>query len=418
MAGDAFVLSFKTGPADLFPPRLSNSLPRPNALNVELQPILNLIYSEPADPASVKADMVKLFRSSDMAPIKGQVRYYTVGDRSVISFFPSQVLAPNQQYKVQVEAGLKDLLGNTEVAQKTFSFKTGTTVLQPLPIDRFESGLDNWLEPQQSGSTNGIVTEKTGRVIDTERVNLLSQSSKSMRLNYGWEATASSWLIREYLNTGTPKNVRFDNTSVLQALVFGDGSGTQFRFCVDDRVPSYAAENHEVSPWYTIDWLGWKWVQWDMSSEAAGSWLGDGRLDGSLGFDSIQLSYKSGSSLAGSIYIDDLQFAKKIVSAAEKEPNLQAPAAFDLLQNHPNPFNSETVITYRLAEPAATLRLLIYDVSGRLVRALFEGEQGAGEHQLTWNGHDDQGRAVASGIYFCFIHTGREQSVRSMILAK
>jgi N-acetylmuramoyl-L-alanine amidase len=417
-AGDAFVITFKTGPADLFPPRLSNSSPRPNALNVDLLPIINLIYSEPADPASVKPDMIKLFRSSDMTQISGLVRYYVAGERSVISFFPSQTLSQNQQYKVQVEAGLKDLLGNTEIAQKTFSFKTGTTVLQPLPIDRFESGLDNWLEPQQSGSTGGIITEKTGRVIDVEHVNLLSKSTKSMRLNYAWDSTATTWLIREYLNTGTPKNVRFDNTNVLQALVFGDASGTQFRFCVDDRVPNYAAENHEVSPWYTIDWLGWKWVQWDMSTDAAGSWLGDGRLDGSLGFDSIQLSYKTGGNLSGTIYIDDLQFAKKTSVLVERDPAEQIPATFELLQNYPNPFNGETVIKYKLAEPAATVRLEVFDVSGRLVCTLFNGEQGAGEHQLTWNGRDEQGHTVASGIYFYMINTGQEQAARAMILAK
>lgn len=417
-AGDAFVLTFKTGPADLFPPRLSNSLPRPNATNVELQPIINLIYDEPADPSSIPADMIKLFRSSDLTRINGQIRHYTVGGRSVISFFPAQTLAQNQPYKVQVEAGIKDLLGNAEIAQKTFSFRTGTSVLQPLPIDRFETGLENWLEPQQSGSTSGIITEKTARSYDSEHVNLHSQSSKSMRLDYGWDTAASTWLIREYLNSGAPKNVRFDKTSVLQALVFGDGSGTQFRFCLDDRVPNYTAANHEVSPWYTIDWLGWKWIQWDMSSEPAGTWLGDGSLDGALAFDSIQLGYKAGAALSGTIYIDDLQFAKKTAVGVEQEPETARPETFALLQNYPNPFNAETLITYHLAEPASAVHVTIVDVRGRLVCTLFNGSQAAGAHQLVWNGQDEQGHAVASGVYFYLLDNGRERNVRSMILAR
>jgi hypothetical protein len=84
------------------------------------------------------------------------------------------------------------------------------------------------------------------------------------------------------------------------------------------------------------------------------------------------------------------------------------PKAFSLSQNYPNPFNPMTTIRYTIPEVTGKVpvRLAIHDLRGRLVRQLFTGEQGSGYYQLTWDGRDESGQAVGSGIYLYTIHAG------------
>jgi len=65
---------------------------------------------------------------------------------------------------------------------------------------------------------------------------------------------------------------------------------------------------------------------------------------------------------------------------------------------YPNPFNPATRVAWALAAPG-TVRLVLYDARGRLVRTLAEGPREAGEYETTWNGTDDRGRRVAAGTY-------------------
>jgi len=86
--------------------------------------------------------------------------------------------------------------------------------------------------------------------------------------------------------------------------------------------------------------------------------------------------------------------------------------------NFPNPFNPVTLISYDLPGPAV-VALRVYDLSGRLVRTLTDAEPvAAGRHTTPWDGQDDAGRDVASGVYFYRLETGEESLSRRMILLK
>ncbi|MFQ5674547.1 MAG: choice-of-anchor D domain-containing protein [bacterium] len=94
------------------------------------------------------------------------------------------------------------------------------------------------------------------------------------------------------------------------------------------------------------------------------------------------------------------------------------PEQFALLQNFPNPFNPETSIRYNLPK-ATSVSILIYDLLGRKVRTLIDNEQkGAGYFTTRWNGLDDSGRQVASGVYFYRLKTSSQTISRKMILMK
>ena len=81
------------------------------------------------------------------------------------------------------------------------------------------------------------------------------------------------------------------------------------------------------------------------------------------------------------------------------------PDEYRLHPNVPNPFNPRTEIRFDLPESVAGLGLWIHDVAGRRVATLAEGPHDAGIHRVVWNGEDDLGRPVASGVYLYRLET-------------
>lgn len=88
-----------------------------------------------------------------------------------------------------------------------------------------------------------------------------------------------------------------------------------------------------------------------------------------------------------------------------------------LHQNVPNPFNPQTTIRYDL--PASShVRLSIFDTTGRRIRTLVDEEQSAGSREAVWNGRDDAGNSVSSGVYFYVLDAGKERLTRKLVLLK
>jgi hypothetical protein len=105
------------------------------------------------------------------------------------------------------------------------------------------------------------------------------------------------------------------------------------------------------------------------------------------------------------------------VSAAVEEPVAAAPVRSTLAQNSPNPFNPATVIGYELAN-AGQVELRVYDLNGRMVRELVNASQAAASYQVEWDGRDDLGRQLASGVYFYQLNAPGITETRRMVLAK
>jgi hypothetical protein len=94
--------------------------------------------------------------------------------------------------------------------------------------------------------------------------------------------------------------------------------------------------------------------------------------------------------------IDNLEIQEHITSAGSGNG---LPSTFALMQNYPNPFNPSTTIRYQLpVETRTTLR--IYDVTGRLVRTLVDELKKAGTYAMSWDGKNDAGLTVSTGVYF------------------
>ncbi|MFH0880500.1 MAG: FlgD immunoglobulin-like domain containing protein [Lentisphaerota bacterium] len=93
------------------------------------------------------------------------------------------------------------------------------------------------------------------------------------------------------------------------------------------------------------------------------------------------------------------------------------PRDFGMDQNQPNPFNPATQIAYRLPVDG-NVRLAIYNILGQQIRALVNGFTPAGVYSAVWDGRDDAGRQVASGVYLYRLDAGKFSTVKRMMLLK
>jgi len=124
------------------------------------------------------------------------------------------------------------------------------------------------------------------------------------------------------------------------------------------------------------------------------------------------------SRFTGTIYFDDLEIEVSNTVTIVKNDKV-IPMTYSLYQNYPNPFNPSTIISYTLPE-VTRITLKIYDVLGREVKTLINGEQPAGVYRLNWNGDNNFGSKVASGIYIYRIEAGSGKFIQTkkMILLK
>ncbi len=112
-------------------------------------------------------------------------------------------------------------------------------------------------------------------------------------------------------------------------------------------------------------------------------------------------------------------YDQSFVSISPESENI--PDGFSLGANYPNPFNPSTTIPFALPA-AADVRIEIFNVLGQPVRTLLDEKRAAGEHMITWNGRDNNGRAVESGLYLYRVRVsdanGTASQVRKMLLTK
>ncbi len=101
----------------------------------------------------------------------------------------------------------------------------------------------------------------------------------------------------------------------------------------------------------------------------------------------------------------------------DEEDVSQLPKEFDLNQNYPNPFNPTTVIEYALPK-TAQVKIQVYNILGQKVRSLVDEPQEPGYKTIYWDGKDDSGREISSGIYFYRIVAGNFVKCKKMALLK
>ena len=118
------------------------------------------------------------------------------------------------------------------------------------------------------------------------------------------------------------------------------------------------------------------------------------------------------------IYIKDLILSfRENYSSSLSSKNKLVPRSFSLYQNFPNPFNPSTTIAYNLNEKSYVY-VVVYDLSGRLVKTLFYGSQDVGYNSLVWDSTNNENEPISGGLYIYSVRTDNSLLSKKMLLLK
>jgi hypothetical protein len=106
-----------------------------------------------------------------------------------------------------------------------------------------------------------------------------------------------------------------------------------------------------------------------------------------------------------------------ITGIQDQEKMNSALKTFMILKTYPNPFNYSTTIEYTVPEPGI-VRIMIFDMNGKLIRILNNENQVSGKHQIIWEGTDNLGKLLPNGIYNCIVNFQNKVLSNKMILIK
>ncbi len=357
VAGGDFELLIKTGLEDQIAPKIIDQYPIVDGSSPEIRPVIRIVYDEKLLESSVGNDAISVSETASGNTVSGTIKYTDVNNKGVIHFFPTTDLENDLSYKVTVKSGLEDMFGNgTDLASFNFTVKEEKITELNKISNGFDSDISGWWQPSESGSTTGVIPKETSIEHSTTMKVISAGSDGSMKLNYSWDLEKSSWYIREYFVSKTSTSYKFNIDNVLQMYVFGDGSNNQFRFMIKDGNYEF-----EASSWFTIDWVGWKLISWDLSKDDATGWVnGNGIIDGSTGFfmDGIHLKHIEGAKSKSFLYFDELRYVKR--SGYGLSTNDEK---YIEVRLYPNPTSG----TINIVSDTDIEKVEIYDMTGQLV---------------------------------------------------
>ena len=225
------------------------------------------------------------------------------------------------------------------------------------------------------------------------------------------EATAHTYQGAKALGVKTDGNWRVTYTPAepvdpfgYEALHFafhpGDARGTTLILSLDgSRMNLLSKEPEDIR--VELDDSSWQIIEIPLASMGFG--------------DAITSIFFTGR-MEGTFYLDDIRLVAaeppaSITAVTEDYAATRLPS-FTLNQNYPNPFNSATVIRFALPV-TADVDLAIFNLAGQRVATLAERVRQAGTYTVRWDGHDDDGRALASGVYLYRLRTGDGQQIET-----
>ncbi len=173
--------------------------------------------------------------------------------------------------------------------------------------------------------------------------------------------------------------------------------------------------------------LGWNHNGWTTNffPESSGNlWVlesspihidGDGQTDYSIPGSSLTITVSSDNTVWIGTTAGISQFRPDTPSPVTTGAGI--PARFAIRGNSPNPFNPSTTISFTLPS-SSRAELAVYSITGQRVRTLLSGPMTAGTHSAMWDGRDDSGKAVSSGVYLVRLRAGKTVSSHKMLLMK
>jgi len=241
----------------------------------------------------------------------------------------------------------------------------------------------------------------------------------------------TSWTTYTSGNSGLPENTVHAITRDLSGnFWFGTDSGV-VKFDGADNWTAYDTANSGIAPGpvlaITIDSSGNIWF----GHEQTGSfpiWVS--KFDGLSTWETHDIRYgvevnisvvDAATDSTGKIWFatngDGLSLYEPDPVDVTESENETIPSDYNLEQNYPNPFNASTIIRYSLPEHSK-VTISIYNTLGQLTKVLVDAYKPAGNHTILWDGTDQNGESVVSGVYMYGIKAGNFVDARKMIMLK
>ena len=152
------------------------------------------------------------------------------------------------------------------------------------------------------------------------------------------------------------------------------------------------------------------------STGVVGSLITDESGQATVGFSlDNQKTYYFGCHAAGATNAYTVLAPSIVTGVDDGHGNL--PNAYDLAQNYPNPFNPTTTISFSL-QRACRADIKVYNILGQCVRTIADGAFEAGRHDVEWDGRDERGRTLSSGVYVYRLRTADFTASRKMLRIK
>lgn len=244
-----------------------------------------------------------------------------------------------------------------------------------------------------------------------------------------WHITAnrkhsgdSSWYC------GNEGQFVYDNNmqnNYLESISFVIGQNAQLSFWCWYEFPNYGTnglyvEVNDGGGWKVFDFIGsggalgalptgndWLEYKYDLSDYPAGTSL------------TLRFRFQSDDeTVTEGVYIDDVKIQQKETGPSTAAPSIKNNLKnYTLYQNYPNPFNPATTIKFTLEKPES-VNIKIYDIKGALIRELMNKKANAGSNKIVWDGKNEHGNIVTSGIYFYRISAGKFSKTKRMVFIR
>jgi hypothetical protein len=211
----------------------------------------------------------------------------------------------------------------------------------------------------------------------------------------------------------TPPNNDFLITPRVQL-----GTNSAIKFYAKSHTAQYGLERFRVgvSLLPTILPQGFQWINGEYT-EAPIAWTEYVFDLSAYDNQTVRVALRCVSNDAFVFYVDDFSLHSNGGIIVDNDDPTIPTIGTRLQGNYPNPFNPETTIRFSVKE-ATPVTIEIYNTKGQLVKTLINEAKEAGNHSVVWNGKDNSGRSVSSGVYFYKMNAGKYSSTKKMIMMK
>ncbi|MRR20198.1 hypothetical protein EG827_08380 [bacterium] len=323
---------------------------------VTLYPRITVHFDAPVDHASATGG-IRLLNSQSVALTKVREIFTTSEGKGSYSFELAEALLLNSNYRIVLDAGVKDLAGVTLGTTAETSFTTRTNSYQTGNVVETFDNIAVFWDPEASGSTMGTDNPLT---TFTASQDIFRGGAPSGKLSYVF--TGNEGGVCRVFDTSKP-GIGSNTNQLFAMWVYGDLSNNYLEYWFY----SPGTVNQIVAA-ATINWAGWDLITIPVSSiGGSGEWQ----------YHSIVVRQSSDGSKSGTMYFDDAM----IITPTGIEDEYITDTG---LRVYPNPVTSYGRVAFFLQSPSQT-ELNIYSSDGSLEATLFSGYCGSGPHLFEWN---------------------------------